>query len=164
MNPSKLKIYMQKATEVAQNSPDAETKVGSLLIHKSLGEPLTFSYNGFARNAPDKVIPNTGDDKHDYMIHAECNLVFNALREKVDVKDCFVVCTLSPCINCCRALWQVGIDTIYFKNIYKDFMKNRAMLDLKLDVNKIGEYYKLRLSPRDEKDTNNENININSTT
>lgn len=154
MTSEKLKIYMQTASQFAQNSPDLDTKVGSILVHKNSGAVLQMAYNGFIRGADDEALPRTRPEKYDYMVHSETNLMYGAASHGVNTSDCFVVCTLSPCINCLRALYQSGIDTVYFRDTYKDFHKNLNMKDLNITLTKVGDYTKLEMKGSKNAKTN----------
>lgn len=145
MSPNKLSKYMKVAKAIAQFSPDKETKVGSLLINKDDGSIMGLAYNGFVRGADDANLPTTRPHKYDVMQHSETNLIYNSARNGVRTSGCFVVCTLSPCINCIRALYQSGIHEIYYETTYRDFEKNLNMKDLIINLTKIGRYTKIEL-------------------
>ena len=145
MIESKLANYINVAETFAKKSPDSETKVGSILVHKETGAVMGMAYNGFIRGANDKQLPTKRPDKYDYIVHSETNLIYNAARHGVRTSDCFVVCTLSPCINCMRALYQAGINEIYYRDTYRDFDKNLTMKDLIITLTNMGEYTKIDL-------------------
>jgi dCMP deaminase len=145
MTPKKLQTYMLTASQFAQNSPDKHTKVGSILVHKKTHSVLQMAYNGFIRGAMDQALPLDKPLKYSYLVHSEVNLICGAARHGVNTSDCLVICTLSPCINCLRVLWQSGIDTVYYRDTYKDFAENLQMKDLIIDLEQIGEYTKLTM-------------------
>lgn len=149
MKLKKLENYCKQALAVAEQSPDEQTKVGALLIHGRTGAVLSSGFNGFVRGACDNKLPKTRPDKYPYMVHAEINLITNGFRHGVTAEGCFVFCTLSPCINCCRALYQSGIVTVVFKDRYKDFDAQAAMLDLTWDLTSAGDYTIMNLKPRE---------------
>lgn len=142
-----LNLLYLNALLISNSSHDEQTKVGALLIDKKTGNIMQTGYNGFVRGAPDSSLPKTRPEKHRFIIHAEKNLLFNCARQGVATKDCAVFVTLSPCKDCTRAMYQSGIDTIYFKDKYKDFDEQINMGDLNVEVTKIGEFTKLVLSP-----------------
>ena len=88
MKLKKLENYYKQALVVAEMSPDAETKVGSLLINSTTGAVLGSGYNGFARGANDDAIPNTRPEKHNYVIHSEANLIYNSARHGIVTEGC----------------------------------------------------------------------------
>jgi len=144
---SKIHQYFQKAQLTAQASHDAETKVGAVLINKRTGSVVAEGFNGFVRGANDLQLPKTRPDKYQYMIHAEQNLLTNIIHNNmnVDVRECVLVCTLSPCSLCMRLLFQAGIKEILFRDYYTDFDKHVKMGDLFVDIKKIDRYTLIKL-------------------
>lgn len=121
---------MRIAETVSELSHDDETKVGAILVSNKTGNLLMEGFNGFIRGADDGALPRTRPDKYQYMVHAEENLVASCTRHRVSLEDCIVFCTLSPCIKCCRLLWQAGITNVIIKEKYRDFETVRSSLDL----------------------------------
>lgn len=134
MKLKKLDNYYKQAVTIADMSPDEQTKVGALLINGKTGAVLGSGYNGFIRGACDHKLPKTRPDKYPYMVHAEANLLCNSARHGISTDDCFVFCTLSPCVNCLRLLYQAGISVVYFKDKYSDFDTNLNMLDIEISL------------------------------
>jgi len=118
MKQDKLDKLFKIAESVALNSPDAETKVGALLVNGKSLAILSTGYNGFLRNAPDNKLPNKRPEKYEYMLHAEVNLLINCARHGITTSDCILICTLTPCVTCTRLLWQAGITTLYCKDYH----------------------------------------------
>ena len=150
MKPEKILSYMRIAESVSQDSHDSETKVGYVLVHGKTGAIIATGFNGFIRGAQDKKLPNTRPEKYPYMIHSEANLICNAVRHGISTDGCYLVGTMSPCINCLRLIYQSGITTVYFKEKYRDFEKNCEMLDLQVNLTSSDTFYKIELSPRTE--------------
>lgn len=145
---NKLKYYDLRAEATATLSHDAETKVGALLINPKTGAVMAEGFNGFVRGAPDDALPRYRPEKYNYMIHAETNLLCNAVRSGVQTDEAVVYCTLSPCTHCIRMLWQAGVSTIYFRDKYKDFDQSAAMLDLNIVTEDLGGFYLLNVTPK----------------
>lgn len=143
----KLNFYLARALAIANQSHDSQTKVGAILIDPNTGAVMAEGYNGFVRGGPDDKLPTTRPEKYDYIIHAETNLLCNAVRSGVKTDGCIIFCTLSPCIKCLRMLWQAGINTFYFKEKYSDFDQSKSMLDLKITLDNVGDFYKMTISP-----------------
>jgi dCMP deaminase len=144
----KLDNLFKQARVVAENSHDSQTQVGSLLVNEETGAVIASGYNGFIRGACDDNLPTTRPDKHSYVLHSELNLIINCSLHGIQTKGCFVVCTLSPCIHCCRILWQAGIRTIYFQDKYRDFDHQISMKDLQINLQKVGKYYRIDLEAK----------------
>jgi dCMP deaminase len=149
MKLKKVENYYKQALAVAEMSPDAETQVGALLINSKTGAVLGSGFNGFIRGANDLNLPKTRPDKYPYMVHAETNMIYNCARHGISTDECFVFCTLSPCVNCCRALYQSGIRTVIFKDKYRDFDTQAKMQDLTWTLTDLGGFTIMELKPRE---------------
>lgn len=152
LSSQKLEYYIERALVVAKNSHDQSTKVGSILINPKSGAVIAEGFNGFIRGTCDNKLPQTRPEKYDYIIHAEINLLCNAVNHGIKTDGCILFCTLSPCIRCVRTLYQAGIDTIYFKDEYRDFHQSSNMLDLNVDIEEVFtnnyKLVKITLSPK----------------
>ncbi len=151
ISQKKLDAYHARALAIASQSHDIHTQVAAVLINKKTLAVMAEGYNGFVRGAPDEQLPTSRPEKYNYIIHAETNLICNAVRSGVKTDDAVVYCTLSPCTLCLRMLWQAGISEFYFKDKYKDFDSCTSMLDLEAETSKVGSYFKMYIKPRESK-------------
>jgi len=148
LSETKITAYMKMAEEVAKLSPDKETQVGSILL-SSEGRIIASSFNGFLRGAIDSDLPNTRPDKYEFIQHSERNLLYNCAYEGIRTKNTTVICTLSPCLDCVRAMYQSGVVEVIYKEIYHacsslGFYENLA--DLVITKTAIGKYHSLAMS------------------
>lgn len=143
----KILSLLRKAEVLALDSPDSETKVGSLLVSKSTGSVVSEGYNGFVRGAEDDRLPKTRPAKYEFIVHAEENLICNAARNGVRTDNCFIVQTISPCVRCARLLYQSGIDTVYYKNYYQGTDQVKILGDLKLEYSQFENFTKITIRP-----------------
>lgn len=135
---------MEVAETVAKRSHDAETKVGSLLVNNITGAIIATGCNGFIRGADDSKLPNTRPDKYPYIIHSEQNLIANCARHGISMENTMLVCTMSPCLNCMRMLWQCGITKVVVKEKYRDFDAVLAAQDMNVETRSTEEgFYEL---------------------
>lgn len=141
----KLDNLFEQAFVVAKNSKDPTTKVGCIIVHPETLSQQSTGYNNPVRNAPDDLIPKTRPEKYVYFQHAEVNAVCQAAALGKAISGCIAISTLSPCSSCLRILWQSNIHEVYFKDEYRDFQGQLEMLDLGIDLEKIGCYTKLSL-------------------
>jgi len=145
MKLSRIEAFMRMAEEFAKESPDMQTKVGAVLISPT-GRQVASGFNGFLRGAPDHLLPQIRPHKYEFIQHAERNLLYNCLDEGISTKGGTVICTLSPCKDCLRAVYQAGIETIIYKELYFDSEEFYTKLpDVKVTVEKIGKFTKLNL-------------------
>lgn len=144
---NKLSYYHLRAVATAQKSHDIHTKVGALLINPKSGAVIAEGYNGYIRGAKDESLPKSRPEKYEYMVHAETNLLCNAVRHGVSTDQCVLYCTISPCTKCIRMLWQAGISEIFCEKLYSDFAASQAMGDLNLKCISVGKYIKIEIEP-----------------
>lgn len=147
LKTEKVLSYLRRADVVSENSPDSETKVGAVLISKKTGSVVSEGYNGFVRGTNDAALPKTKPEKHEFVIHAEANLICNAARNGVVTDDCFVVQTHSPCVHCARLLYQCGITTVYYKEFHRRTEEVKRLGDLQLKYTAFENYTKIEIEP-----------------
>ena len=131
------------AEAVAKRSHDEETKVGAILIKNDTGMVIASGHNGFVRGAPDENLPKVRPDKYQYMVHAEENLLAHCARNGINVDNCKLVITLSPCQRCLRLMWQAGITEVICRDIYRDHCIDMKDIDIEQETTKEG-YHRLR--------------------
>lgn len=114
---------MRLAEESATRSKDPKTQVGACIVKDK--RILSLGYNGAPRKFPDELVPldNTANDlynsKNTYMCHAELNAILNYRGCLADFEDATIYVTLFPCHECLKALVQVGISEIVYKEDYE---------------------------------------------
>jgi deoxycytidylate deaminase len=147
---NKLDYYYQKALTASELSDDPKTKVGAILIRKFSGAIVESGTNTFSEGSDLNKLPKDTPDKHNFIIHAETNLIFNCAKKGISTKNSIIFVTLSPCLNCIRACFQSGVHVIYFKDIYSkasNINEYYNILDMNIKIEKEDKYYKLILSP-----------------
>jgi dCMP deaminase len=113
MDLEKAKKYYKLAQYQAELfSKDPSTKVAAILIAPDTHQILSTGYNGLCRGHKETEERWTRPKKLDVVIHAEINLVCNAARSGIKIENSICVVTMFPCVDCCKALIQSGIDTI----------------------------------------------------
>lgn len=104
--------FLKLAHEVASWSKDRSTKVGAVVVHPDR-TPGPYGYNGFPRAVDDdREERHERPNKYDWTEHAERNAIFNAARVGAAVEGCTMYVTHFPCVDCTRAIIQVGIKRV----------------------------------------------------
>lgn len=93
-----------------------------------------------------------------YAIHAEQRLVFDALKQNIDLKNCTVYINCTPCMTCAKFLVHFGVKRVVTSSYYPDefsieFMK-KAGLNLEVIENElppIKDEYKFLIDSKIEK-------------
>jgi len=104
--------FLKLAHEVASWSKDRSTKVGAVMVHPDR-TPGPYGYNGFPRAVDDDQDErHERPNKYDWTEHAERNAIYNAARVGAAVEGCSIYVTHFPCVDCTRAIIQVGIKRV----------------------------------------------------
>jgi len=123
------KTFLKITLLVAEHSKCSRLKVASLLVKDN--RILSTGINGTpggTENCQDhfKDIDKTSEsfyyDHHIFSereeIHSEINAILFAAKNGVKINDTILYITISPCINCAKAILTAGIKEIYFIEKY----------------------------------------------
>ena len=53
-------------------------------------------------------------------LHSEMNALMKVARSTESSEGATLFCTHAPCIDCAKAIYQAGINSVYFRNHYRD--------------------------------------------
>lgn len=107
-------IFMEMCFILSKRSIDTSSKCGCVVVHKD-GAILSVGYNNPVRGANDHSIPiEEYPIKYHYMEHSERNAIYNAARHGICLRDSIFYITGFPCIDCFRAIIQVGACKIVY--------------------------------------------------
>ena len=112
--------FMKIAEQVATRSTCDRKHIGAVIVKdKTI---LSSGYNGSLRGAP-----HCDDVGHDMenghcvrTVHAEANAVAQAAKNGVRIDEAEMYVTASPCLTCFKLIANCGIQTIYFREFYRD--------------------------------------------
>jgi dCMP deaminase len=109
--------YLEMAALVAGWSKHPDFQVGAIAVGE-YGQVLSTGYNGWPRSisgeAKGRQLVRSNDPS--LTIHAETNVIYNASLTGVSLARSVVyVYPMFPCIDCAKALVQVGVSQICYK-------------------------------------------------
>lgn len=113
MTETSLSVWDRRFLELAHSvgawSKDRSAKAGCVIVGPDRLIRST-GYNGFVRGVDDEV-PSRHERpiKYSWTEHAERNAIYNAARLGIAIEGCTAYVNWFPCIDCARALVQVGI-------------------------------------------------------
>lgn len=109
--------FLEMCKVIAKRSRDPSTKVGAVIVGPD-NEIRSTGYNCFPRGINDNVEERfERPEKYHWFEHAERNAIYNAARVGVPLDNCRIYIPWLPCIDCARAIVQVGIRYIITENI-----------------------------------------------
>jgi len=149
-----IDAYMDVAERFAQLSSAKRLQVGAIVVKDD--RIISIGYNGMPSgwdNTCEDVVETMADNPwHDYtqlkengwdyknnqyvklktkpeVLHAESNAIAKLASSHESGKNATLLCTHAPCIDCAKLIYQSGINTVYYRNAYRDtsgvdFLKN----------------------------------------
>lgn len=125
MKPKLLDAYMKTAETFAECSTAKRLHVGAVIVKDD--RIISIGYNGM----PTGWDNNCEDIKINYdgqyelktkpeVLHAETNAIAKLAKSTESGFDATMFITHSPCLDCAKLVYQSGINTVYYRNIYRD--------------------------------------------
>ena len=109
-------VWMDVAKTISKRSHHQDYKVGAIIVTEDNTQVLSIGYNGNAAGLPNEVdsdIPGCSG-----LIHAEINALLKLDYNNPKKKKMYL--TLSPCIDCSKAIINSGIKEVIYKEDYRD--------------------------------------------
>lgn len=107
--------FLALADTIAQWSHDPHTHVGCIIVGPSK-EIRSTGFNGLPRGTDDTAAHRKArPEKYFWMEHAERNAIYHAARIGVSLLGCTLYVPWYPCMDCARAIVQVGLTTLVCK-------------------------------------------------
>lgn len=106
--------YLDAARVVSTWSKDPSKQVGCVIVGDD-GQILAQGFNGFPRGIEDSEERyEDRETKYKYVVHAEQNAIYNAVRSGTCLKGGVAYVVGVPiCSECAKGLIQVGIKAVY---------------------------------------------------
>lgn len=103
--------FMRIAREVATWSKDPSTRVGAIMVRDR--RVIATGYNGFPQGIEDNGRLHNREEKYPLILHAEENVLMNALQHGVSaVGSTLYVWPLPICNICMRLVIQAGVKRV----------------------------------------------------
>jgi len=144
--PSWDEYFMQVAHLVKNRSTCLRRKVGAVLIKDK--QVLATGYNGAPMGVKHcsettclrKKLKIPSGERHEICrgLHAEQNVLLQAARHGVPVKDSVLYITNVPCSICAKMIINAGIRTVVFSDNYPDDMTKELLEEAKVKLVKYN--------------------------
>ena len=134
--------FMDTAERFAQLSSAKRLKVGAVVVKDN--RIISIGYNGMPAGwtndcenvvqlSDDTVVLKTKDE----VIHAEANAIIKLARDGESGNGSTLFCTHAPCIHCAKLVHGAGIETVYYRDAYRDEDGINFLERCKINVKKI---------------------------
>jgi len=123
--------FMDTAERFAQLSSAVRLKVGAVVVKDN--RIISIGYNGMPSGWTNEceteighVLDESGNivetrmKTKDEVIHAEANAIIKLARDGESGNGSILFCTHAPCIHCAKLIHGAGIETVYYRNSYRD--------------------------------------------
>jgi dCMP deaminase len=130
-----IDAYMDTAERFAQLSSAVRLKVGAVVVKDH--RIISIGYNGMPAGWTNECeyevttfeseygvgskLVKTGELKtKDEVIHAEANAILKLAKSHDGGDGASLFCTHAPCVHCAKLIYGAGINTVYYRESYRD--------------------------------------------
>ena len=126
-----IKYYMDVAQLTSTLSYATRLQVGAVIVkgHKILATGFNGMPAGWDNNCEDEIghvlddannIVETRLKTKQEVLHAESNALMKVASSTESSENSTMFCTHAPCIHCAKLIYQSGINSLYYRNTYRD--------------------------------------------
>ena len=130
--------HMQTAKNYAQLSYAERAKVGCVIVKDH--RIVSIGYNGMPSgwdNQCEDYHTMIGEDGERIIesktkpevLHAESNAIAKVARSSENCEDATIYCTMMPCLDCAKLIYQAGIRRVVYRDEYPRGTKGLEFLD-----------------------------------
>lgn len=138
--PTADETFLEICGVVSKRSTCIRRGVGAVLVKD--GQVLATGYNGAPRGSPhcktclreDMKVPSGERAELCRGVHAEQNVIIQAARHGVNIKDSTLYCTNFPCSICSKMLINAGIRKIVYKDHYTDELSLKLLREAGIEI------------------------------
>jgi len=118
--------FMKTAETFAELSSAVRLHVGAVIVKED--RIVSIGYNGMPsgwdNNCEFMEYDDNGDELYlktkPEVLHAETNAIANLARSTESGLGATLFVTHSPCLDCAKLVYQSGINSVYYRNSYRD--------------------------------------------
>jgi len=121
-----IDAYLDMAERFAELSHAKRLRVGAIVVKDN--RVISIGYNGTPAgwdNVCEEVVETHEDGgvvtkTKDEVIHAEANAISKLARDGEAGLGSSMFLTHAPCVQCAKMIYGAGINTVYYRNSYRD--------------------------------------------
>jgi dCMP deaminase len=129
-----IDAFMDTAERFAQLSSAKRLQVGAVVVQDN--RIVSIGYNGMPSGWTNECENDDGKTK-DEVIHAEANAILKLARDGERGTGASLFCTHAPCIQCAKLIYGSGINSVYYRNTYRDELGLNFLKNCDIEVTKI---------------------------
>lgn len=129
-----IDAFMDTAERFAQLSSAKRLQVGAVVVQDN--RIISIGYNGMPSGWTNECENDNGKTK-DEVIHAEANAILKLARDGERGTGASLFCTHAPCIQCAKLIYGAGINSVYYRNTYRDDLGLQFLEKCDIEVTKI---------------------------
>jgi len=125
MKEKLIQAYMKTAETFAELSHARRLHVGAIVVKDD--RIISIGYNGMPAgwdNDCEDVIQHSDDTTSlktkPEVLHAETNAIAKLAKSNESGHNAVLFVTHSPCLDCSKLIYQSGINSVFYRNSYRD--------------------------------------------
>lgn len=137
-----IEAFIDTAERFARLSSAKRLKVGAVVVKDN--RIISIGYNGMPAgwtNECEEIVQLSDDTittkTKDEVIHAEANAIIKLARDGESGNGASLFCTHAPCIHCAKLIHGAGINTVYYRNSYRDTIGVEFLDKCNIEVLKV---------------------------
>lgn len=139
-----IDAYMKTAEVFAELSSARRLHVGAIVVKDD--RIISIGYNGMPsgwdNNCEDEIPDITGDNEFvlrtkPEVLHAETNAIAKLAKSTESGDDATLFVTHAPCLDCAKLVYQTGINSVYYRNSYRNQEGLNFLEKAGVKVNKV---------------------------
>jgi len=121
-----IDYYMSVAELTSKLSYARRLQVGAVIVkgNKILGTGYNGMPSGWDNNCEDEIKWPNGEIRFlttkPEVLHAETNAIAKVSSSTESSEGSTLFCTHAPCIDCAKLIYQSGVNSVYYRNQYRD--------------------------------------------
>ncbi len=120
-----INAHMKAAEVYAELSSAKRLRVGAIIVKND--RIISIGYNGMPagwdNNCEDIKVNNDGQYElrtKPEVLHAETNAIAKLAKSGESGEDATMFITHAPCLECAKLVYQLGINSVYYRDTYKN--------------------------------------------
>lgn len=120
-----IDYFMNIANLTSKLSYAKRLQVGAVIVkgNQIIGTGYNGMPTGWENNCENQVYQQDGTvglKTKPEVLHAESNAIAKVSRSTESSENATMFCTHAPCIDCAKLIYQSGINTLYYREQYRD--------------------------------------------